>query len=174
MSTPRERGERNVLTDKPSVPRTGAAALALRLSGAGYDDVANALGLPSATAAREAAENALAARAWDDKDGRTRLRAENGARLERLLRSVWPKATDPDNPEHLPAVRVARELIDRYVRLFGLDAPTEVIIHNPTAHEIESWVGQMLAESVSELRAMEAPVAAIIDADVVEADEVTV
>lgn len=157
-------------SEKPQVRRTGAAALALRLSGAGYDDVASALGLPSAQAARDAAEEALAARAWDDRDGRVRLRAENGARLERLLRSVWGKATNEDHPEHLPAVRVARELIDRYSRLFGLDAPSEVIIHNPTASEIEQWVAQMLAESTSELRAMEAPVAAIIDVELVDVE----
>jgi hypothetical protein len=156
------------MADPPPVRRTGAAALALRLSGAGYDDVANALGLASAQSARLAAEEALAARAWDDRDGRVRLRAENGARLERLLRSVWSKATNEDHPEHLPAVRVARELIDRYARLYGLDAPSEVIIHNPTASEIESWVAEMLAESTSTLRAMEAPVAAIVDADVIE------
>jgi hypothetical protein len=154
--------------ERPKIPRTGAAALALRLSGAGYDDVANALGLPSAKIARQHAEDALAARAWDDREGREKLRAENGARLERLLRSVWSKATDDSHPEHLPAVRVARELIDRYARLYGLDAPQEVIIHNPTASEIEQWVGQMLAETTSELRAMEAPVAAIVDAEVVE------
>lgn len=152
--------------------RTAAAALALRLSGAGYDEVANALGLAGADSARKLAEGALEARAWDDRDGRVRLRAENGARLERLLRSVWPKATNSEHPEHLPAVKVARELIDRYVRLYGLDAPAEVIIHNPTATEIEGWVASMLAASTSELRAMEAPVAAIIDADIVEDDEV--
>jgi len=154
--------------EPPKVRRTGAAALALRLSGAGYDDVASALGLPNAQVARDAAEEALAARAWDDRDGRAKLRAENGARLERLLRSVWGKATDADHPEHLPAVRVARELIDRYSRLYGLDAPSEVIIHNPTASEIEGWVAQMLAESTSALRAMEAPVAAIIDVEEAE------
>lgn len=130
---------------RSSEDRTAAAALALRLAGAGYDDVADALGMDSALVARRAAESALAARATEDLDGRKRLRAECGARIERLLRSVWGKATDHDHPEHLVAVRVARELIDRHVRLYGLDAPAEVVIHNPTALEIEEWVSLVVA-----------------------------
>jgi hypothetical protein len=147
-------------SDRPVPKRTGAAALALRLAGAGYDDVAEALGLPSASLAREHAEAALAARAWDDVKGRDRMRAENGARLERLLRAVWGKATNPDHPESLSAAKVAKELIDRLCRLYGLDAPAEVIIHTPTANEIDAWVSGMVAKSTEDLRAMEP---AIID-----------
>jgi hypothetical protein len=150
--------------ERPRVPRTGAAALALRLAGAGYDEVADALGLPSAQAARNHAEDALAARAWDDVKGRERLRAENSARIERLLRSVWTKATDNDHPEHLAAVKVARELIDRHCKLYGLDAPAEIVIHNPTASEIDAWVAGMIAVTTSELRAMEP--------DVIDVEEV--
>lgn len=158
---------------EPKATRTASAALALRLAGAGYDEVADALGLGSALDARREAETALAARAWGDEAGRERLRAESGARLERLLRSVWPKATSPDHPEHLPAVRVARELIDRHVRLFGLDAPAEVVIHSPTATEIDRWVANMLATTTSGLRQMEAAVvdAEVIDAEVIDGDE---
>ena len=144
--------------ERPAPRRTGAAALALRLAGAGYDEVADALGLSSAQAARDHAERALEARAWDDVEGRDRMRAENGARLERLLRGVWAKATNPDHPEHLAAVKVAREVIDRHCRLYGLDAPSEVIIHTPTATEIDAWVASMIAMSASDLRAMEPPV----------------
>lgn len=149
--------------DRPIPKRTGAAALALRLAGAGYDDVAEALGLANARVAREHAEAALEARAWDDVKGRDRLRAENGARLERLLRGVWTKATNPDHPEHLAATKVARDLIDRHCRLYGLDAPAEVIIHTPTATEIDAWVAGMVARSADDLRAMEPPI--IIDAE---------
>ena len=135
--------------------RVGAAALALRLAGAGYDDVAEALGLANAQVARRMAEEALEARAWDDVQGRDRMRAENGARLERLLRSVWAKATNPDHPEQLTAVKVAKELIDRHCKLYGLDAPQEVVIHTPTATEIDAWVAGMLGSSAAELMAME-------------------
>lgn len=141
------------------VPRAGAAALALRLSGAGYDEIADTLALPSAEAARVMAEATLAQRAWQDSTGRERMRQENAARIERLLRSVWVKATNPDHPEQLPAVRVARELIDRLCKLWGLDAPSEVVVHAPTQNEIEAWVAGIVTERRSELIELEAPVA---------------
>jgi len=140
------------------VPRTGAAALALRLAGAGYDEVADALGMVSAEAARVAAEQTLAHRAWQDSTGREKMRQENSARLERLLRSVWTKATNPADPEHLPAVRAARELIDRHCKLWGLDAPSEIVVHAPTQSEIESWVAGVVSERRSSLSMLEAPV----------------
>ncbi|HEY6414822.1 MAG TPA: hypothetical protein VIX41_01250 [Acidimicrobiales bacterium] len=151
--------------DEPKVPRTGAAALALRLAGAGYDEVADALGIASAAEAREQAETALAARAWGDHLGREKMRAENGARIERLLRAVWPKATNAEHPEQLPAVRVARELIDRLARLYGLDAPAEVIIHSPTTAEIEAWVAKVVTVESAALAALEADV---VEAEIVD------
>lgn len=149
--------------ERPTVQRTAMAALALRLAGAGYDEVADALALPSVANAREQVEQALSARAWDDASGRARMRTEQTARLERLLRSVWGKATNPEHPEHLPGIKVARELIDRLIRLHGLDAPTEIVVHNPTSSEIEAWVAGVVAASSADLRAMEAPVTGIID-----------
>lgn len=146
-------------------PRTATAALALRLAGASYAEVTDALGLTSVEMARVQVEEALAWRAWEDRDGRERMRAENGARLERLLRSVWAKAMNDEHPEHLPAVKVARELIDRYAKLYGLDAPAEIVIHNPTAHEIDAWVATVVGQNSESLRAMEAAV--IEDAELV-------
>ncbi len=136
--------------------RQGMAALALRLSGAGYDEVADALGLDNAGQARAAAEGALEARAWEDLEGRKRLRTECSARIERLLRSVWPKAVDGEHPEHLTAVKVAKELIDRHIKLYGLDAPTEVVVHSPTAAEIDAWVAAVVTNEP--LHAIEASV----------------
>ena len=154
--------------ERPRVARTAHAALALRLAGAGYDEVADALGLPSAENARHQAETALEARAWDDVDGRKRLRAENGARIERLLRSVWQKATDPEHPEHLAAIKVAKELIDRHCKLYGVDAPAEVIVHSPTANEIDQWVAGMIASQTADLRAMEPSIVGAIEAGAAE------
>jgi hypothetical protein len=144
-------------------PRQGAAALALRLAGAGWDEIADALGLVSVAVARETVETALEARAWADSAGRERMRAEASARIERLLRSVWGKATNPDGPEHLPAVKVARELVDRLIRLHGLDAPTEVVIHNPTQAELDAWVAAVIGTASADLRALEAPVTGVVD-----------
>ena len=156
------------MAERPVPKRQNAAALALRLAGAGYDEVADALGLSNASVARAMAEEALEARAWDNVAGRDRMRAENGARLERLLRSVWSKATQPDHPEHLAAIKVAKEVIDRHCKLYGLDAPTEVVIHTPTANEIDQWVANMIGATVAPMLAMEAD---IIDVDEVLSEE---
>jgi peptidyl-tRNA hydrolase len=58
---------------------------------------------------------------------------------------VWAKAVNPADPEHLLAVTKAREIVDRQAKLYGLDAPTEVIVHNPTATEIEAWVAKVVS-----------------------------
>lgn len=131
----------------PDVSRTNGqrprSAVALRLAGAPYGDIAEALGYASSHEARHAVEKELAL-ASEDEQGRAVLRGEAAARLERLMRSVWSKAIDPNDPEHLPAVRVAMSLVDRHIRLLGLDAPTEVIVHTPTTTEIDAWVAEML------------------------------
>ena len=35
--------------------------------------------------------------------------------------------------------------MDRHAKLYGLDAPTEVVVHNPTQTELEAWVTRLLA-----------------------------
>jgi hypothetical protein len=136
--------------------RNGAAAVALRLAGASYTEIAEALALTDAKAARSAVETTLAAQTTEQT--REQLRGEEAARLERLLRGVWGKATNPDHAEHLPAAKVALAIIDRHVRLHGLDAPAEVIVHSPTTAEIDAWVASMTAVSLTDLRALEASV----------------
>jgi hypothetical protein len=144
--------------------RQGPAAVALRLAGASYHEIAEALSLSSARLARAAVEETLAAQAVDPTT-REHLRAEEGARLDRLLRGVWAKATDLNHPEHLPAVKVARDLIDRRIRLYGLDAPSEVVVHTPTMLEIDQWVATVTATQLRDLRELE-------DRSVVDVDEV--
>jgi hypothetical protein len=124
--------------------RTGQAATALRLAGASYAEVAEALGLADAVEARNIVERDLATRS-DDEVGRTALRAEEEARILRLLRGVWAKATTPSDPEHLVAARIALAMVDRHARLMGLDMPTEVIVYTPTTSEIDAWVAEVVA-----------------------------
>jgi hypothetical protein len=72
------------------------------------------------------------------------MRQMANARLERLIRGVWPKAINPDHPEHLTAITRARDLIADHRKLFGLDAPTEVVVHNPTQDELEAWAARVI------------------------------
>jgi hypothetical protein len=129
--------------------RKADAALSLRLSGATWSDIAQALGFPTPRAALVATERALV-KQLNDTD-REQMRMLAGARLERLLRGVWNKAIDPTAPDQMPAVTRARELIDRHAKLFGLDAPTEIVVHSPSQSELEDWVLRMTATMVPEV-----------------------
>lgn len=132
-------------SDGAITTRTAASAVALKIAGASYEEVALTLGLPSAAHARKLVEKDLAARAEDAApEQRQMLRAEASARLERLMRAMWTKATTPADPEFVPASRQALALVDRYIRLHGLDAPAEVMIHTPAQAELDAWVAQML------------------------------
>lgn len=137
-------------------PRQGAAATALRLAGASYDEIAETLSLPSANYAREIVIEQLATRLTDAD--RSTLRAEEDARLARLLRSVWAKANNPDHPEHLLAGRFALSVVDRRIKLYGLDAPTEVVVHQPTMSEIDAWVARVIEVQTAEARQLQADV----------------
>jgi hypothetical protein len=130
----------------PSRRRNARAAVALRLAGATYPEIADTLEIDTPDKARELIERELAANGMDD-NRRHNLREEEAARIMRLMRGVWGKATDPENPEHLPATRVALALIDRHARLMGLDAPQEVVVYTPTTTEIDQWVADMLTRS---------------------------
>ena len=91
------------------------------------------------------------------------MRQVAGARLERLLRGIWNKAINPNDPEQMVAVSRARELIADHAKLYGLNAPTEVTVHSPTNSELEDWVLQMTATMVPDVEEPD-----IFDAEVIE------
>lgn len=142
---------RSKAVDKVDTKKTrpGRAATALRLAGATYSEIAETLGYADDAEARLAVERDLAIVGSQDIPGRDRLRSEEAARLERLLRGVWQKAVTPTDPEHLSAVRTALAVVDRHARLLGLDMPIEMIVHNPTTVEIDAWVMGILEQSAS-------------------------
>lgn len=123
------------------------AAVALRIAGATYADIARTLGYTSVTHAREAVERALAQSVGDDD--REKMRFIEGRRLERLLRGLWGKATNEEHEEQLAAARTALAVIDRHAKLYGLDAPTVHAVYSPTQTEMEQWLAG-IAERVRE------------------------
>lgn len=144
-------GPRGSLPDTSSVTRSrnrkANAALQMRLGNATWDEIASALGYPTARTALVAVERALEKELSNPED-REKMRKMAGARLERLIRSVWTKAIDPANPEHLVAVGKARDLIDRHAKLYGLDAPQEIVVHSPTQAELEAWVARVASGAI--------------------------
>lgn len=124
-------------------------AVALRIAGANYSEIARMCQYASPTLARQAVERSLAATVGDES--REQLRFLEARRLERILRGLWRKATDENNEEHLAAARTAIAVIDRHARLYGLDAPTEMVVYTPAVHEIEQWVTAMSRQVRGEL-----------------------
>lgn len=124
--------------------RKANAALSMRLAGATWNEIAVTLGYPTERSALVATERALVKQLESTED-REKMRRLAGARLERLLRAVWPKAIDPDQMDQMVAVGKAREIVADHRKLFGLDAPTEVVVHQPTLTELEGWVSRVLA-----------------------------
>lgn len=142
--------------------RKANAALQMKLAGATWDEIAEVIGYPTARQALVATERALEKELHEERSQR-HLRGLAGKRLERLLRSVWSKAINPEHPEHLQAVARAREVIDRHAKLYGLDAPTEFVVSSPSASQLEAWVA-----SVVQQRSPQVEEANIFDAEVVE------
>lgn len=140
---PTKRTKSVEITDR-TAPNRARAATALRLAGASYQEIAVTLGLASPRVARDLVEAELA-ETEQDTDKRDALRREEAARIERLLRGMWNKATNPEHDEHIPAARAALAMIDRHARLLGLDQPTEVIVYTPTTTEIDQWVAHMVS-----------------------------
>lgn len=148
---------------KPTGRRRADAAIQLRLAGSSFDDIATTLGYRSGGIVRMVVERALAQDV--DAAAREQQRELAARRIERLLRSVWPKANDPSSPEHIPAVRAARELIDRHARLYGLDKLPEVVIRTPSDNDLVRWVSDVLSYPMRQVEE-----ANVVDAEVVEED----
>lgn len=134
-------------TGKAAKQRKADAALQLKTAGASWSEIAETLGYPTPRQAMLAVERSLVRQLSEDDD-KTKMRAIASARLERLLRGIWHKAIDPNCPDQMTAVSRARELTSDWVKLFGLAAPTEVVVSTPTQVELEDWVLRMTATMV--------------------------
>lgn len=141
--------------------RKANAALALKLGGATWDEIAEMVGYPTGRAALVAVENVLG-KQLREMD-RLHLRALAAGRLESLVRSAWRKAHTESDPEHLAAIKTVRENVESISRLWGLQAPQEILITNPTQEHLDRWVAQVVSQNLPQ----------VAEADVVEADIVS-
>lgn len=139
------------------------SALALKLSGASYTDIAKVMGYSSAYHARQAVERVLAASA-DSPEDRDKMRVLVDRRLNRLLQSVMSKAVDPKDAQHLAYNARALAIIDRTAKLWGVDAPVQVSIA-PADSYIHEYAQRLLGAAAADNSAIEAD---IVDADVLE------
>lgn len=116
------------------------SAVRLWLAGASHDTIAKELGYVNGNRVRDVIERALA-QSVEDSGDIPRARALRRKQLEELVRVVMPTALKPSHKEHRNYVHTAAALIDRLVKLDGLDAPVQVKMEHTMAHEeIRSWV----------------------------------
>lgn len=132
----------------PRIPvNRAAAALALRLDGAGFGDIAKVLELASPAEARRMVDKALADIPTDMGEVE-RVRDLESRRIERILISLMKRGTNPKDPDHLAYARTALAAIKQQTDLYGAAMPTKVdITYNPSAQQLEKWVAQITAQA---------------------------
>lgn len=124
------------------------AALALKIHGADYVEIAQTLDYANATSARHAVEHMLAEVAeHDGPDAWRTQRTLARRRYEGLLAAVFPIATDSTDDGFFSAQRQAAVLVDRITVLDGLNAPTRHEIYTPQAAEFELTMRKVLETS---------------------------
>lgn len=153
-------GEDGPTNDVDKSETKAQAALTLKLYGASYTDIKNTLHYSSAYRARMAVERVLASAA-DSPEDRDKMRVLSNKRIERLLSSVMSKAVNPNDPQHLAYNARALALIDRQVKMWGVDAPTQVQF---------SASDQYIEDYVASLRPLADADRAAIEADIIEGD----
>lgn len=148
--------------DKKPPTQRAAAALQLRIDGAGWADIAKVLEFDTPADARNAVEFALAQEAKSTEDIE-QIRFLEARRMERILSSLMRRATSPNDPDHLAYARTAMVVIDRHAKLYGADAPQQMnITYNPAAGQIEQWVTSMARQVHGEIQEAD-----ILDVEVV-------
>lgn len=151
-------------------PSRSQSAVALRLSGASYSDIARVLDYSTPTHARNAVERVLASTA-DSPESLAHLRVLQTRRLERLLQSVMSKAVDPEAEDHLAYNGRALAIIERIGKVHGVDAPTQVQF-TPTDEYLTTYTNRLLeAAGLGTLDADEATPEDIEDAEIIEDED---
>lgn len=117
-----------------------AKAIALRIAGLEYQQIADRLGYASRGAAYTDINRALEQHVAEMRSSAEVLRQQELARLDRLQASLWPQAVAGDNKVAETILRI----IDRRCKLLGLDAPTkhEVV----TLDAVEAEIARLSAE----------------------------
>ena len=113
--------------------------------------IARKLGYPTEVMALAAIEKRMQEHLRFHPRSTSAMREMAGRRLERLLRGVMAKADNPDDPEHLNAVTVARGVIGDWTKLYGVQAPTQVVVSNPTTEAIEARVHEIISQGAPKM-----------------------
>lgn len=151
--------------------RKGIAAMELFIRTRSWERAAEGAGYPTPRAARVAAEKALEREFKESSRSQEFMRKYAAKHLDVLMGSLAVKTADPNHPEHIAAIKTARELIAQQSKLLGLDAPTKLSLVDPTQEQIEEFLNDKVGPRSTDQEADIFEDAEIIDAEVVE-DEV--
>ena len=103
------------LRKKMEVGEKTRRAMALKLSGASYAQIAQHLGYNDASAARKAVMRGMKNA---EQENAGELRRIHYSRLEHMLMLLWPDV----NAKDMPSINAALGVMDRMERLYGLNA----------------------------------------------------
>lgn len=103
------------LRKKMAVGEKTRRAMALKLSGASYAQIAEHLGYNDASAARKAVMRGMKNA---EQENAGELRRIHYGRLEHMLMLLWPDV----NAKDMPSINAALGVMDRMERLYGLNA----------------------------------------------------
>lgn len=142
--------------------RKAKAAVELRQQGLSWDDIAKVLGYPTPRQALVSVELALE-RELRTTESQQFMRNMAGQRLDKMINSVWDRATDPTQPDHLAYFDRARAVIQDHAKLFGYVAPQQTTVVSPASQALEAWAALMMKMQSPELQEAD-----IFEAEVVE------
>jgi hypothetical protein len=154
--------------------RKGIAAMEMFIRTRSWERAAEGAGYPTPRAARVAAEKALENEFKQSSRSQEFMRKYAAKHLDILMGSLAVKTADPSHPEHIAAIKTARELIAQQAKLLGLDAPTKLSLVDPTQEQIEEYLNDAIGPRHTDEEADIFETGDIVDAVVVEDDEVEV
>lgn len=128
-------------------PTSVKAMLTPWMAGASYAELADLFNLPSAAAARQAIERALIEAAPDTQGDRSMLVKKASMTLDLLQRSIMAKALDGKNPDQRGYMDTVLKIFDRKAALFGLNAPSAMLIAAPNDDDLQSFIAQLAVAS---------------------------
>lgn len=112
--------------------------MALRLAGASYKDIADALGYSDPSSAHDVIMQTLSRINFHNAK---ELRAIENARLDRAQQAIWAQVLDGE----LGAVKTFLKLAERRAKLNGLDAPQKIQVSDGTKEAVLEMVEDLRA-----------------------------
>lgn len=147
VTTTSPRGDSAVVVARD---RKADAALAMRQKLMDWDEIAQVLGYPTGRACLVATEKALQ-RELKNPETQELMRRLASDRYDKLLKSIWKRATNGEDPDHLAYVQAARGVMSDHRQLHGYDAPKQYVVSSPTSAQLEQWVAGVSASEDIEI-----------------------